>query len=105
MAESVSLPEVLSDVRRRWKIATIVLVGVIVGAYFYGQSLPDEYTSTAIVSFAPKPSGTIGGDTLRVVLPKYVAFTTAGSTLSKAETAAGSNCWIDQVREDLNNKS
>src|SRR5436305_14005098 len=88
MAESVSLPEVLNDVRRRWKIAAIVLVGVTVGAYFYGKSLPDEYTSTAIVSFAPKPSGTIGGDTLRGLLPNYAPLTPTGSTLSKAEVAA-----------------
>ena len=88
MAESVSLSEVLNDVRRRWIIATLVLVGVVVGAYFYGQSLPDQYTSTVIVSFAPKPVGTVGGDTLRVVLPKYVAFTTAGATIDRVEESA-----------------
>lgn len=87
MAEAVNLPEVLADVRRRWKIAALVLVGMVAGAYFYAHSLPNQYRARAVVAFAPKPTSTVGGDTLRVVLPKYVAFATAESTIRRVENA------------------
>src|SRR4051794_10734195 len=80
MAENAAVPGLLRDLRRRWPIATAVAVAVVLGVGIYARSLPDEYRSEVVVSFSPKPQSGSGADTLRVVLPKYVAFVTAPAT-------------------------
>ena len=87
MAESSTLPLLVRDIRRRWKIALAVTVALVAGVVAYAQSLPNEYRSTVTVAFSPKPGSSFGGDTLRVVLPKYVAFVTAPATTRRVAAA------------------
>src|SRR3954470_4438433 len=87
MADTAAVPGLLRDLRRRWKIATAVTVAVVLGVGLYARSLPDEYRSDVVVAFSPKPQSNAGADTLRVVLPKYVAFVTAQATSRRVAAA------------------
>lgn len=83
MADDVTLARLLQDVLRRWKVAGAIALSVFLGAVLYARGLPDQYTGSAVVSFAPRVDATIGGDTLRVVLPKYVAYAAARATANR----------------------
>ena len=73
-----SLSRLVSVVRQRWLLLLVVFVPISAGVAAYAQSLPATYQSIAVLTFTPKPQAQVGGDTLRLVLPKYVVF--AGST-------------------------
>lgn len=86
MADDVSLGVFFQDLLRRWKVATGIAGAVVVGATVYASSLPNTYEGRSVVAFAPRsnPIGeavNVGADTVRVVLPKYVAYVTSPSTL------------------------
>lgn len=89
MADDVTLPVLFKDVLRRWRVAALVTVAFLVGASAYAESLPDEYTASVVVSFAPKPEGNAGADTVRVVLPRYVAYVTARATIDRLAPRLG----------------
>jgi capsular exopolysaccharide synthesis family protein len=89
VADDVTLPVVFRDLLRRWKVATLVTLAVVAGTTAYAASLPDEYTASVVVSFAPKPEATVGADTVRVVLPRYVAYVTSRSTVNRIADAIG----------------
>src|SRR4051812_48586770 len=79
MAE-VTLIGLWRDVRHRWILAVAIAAATVLGGYLYAQSLPNVYRARVVVAFAPKANSSIGGDTLRVILPKYAAFITAPAT-------------------------
>jgi capsular exopolysaccharide synthesis family protein len=86
VADDVSLGVFFQDLLRRWKVATGIAGAVVVGATVYASSLPNTYEGRSVVAFAPRsnPIGeavNVGADTVRVVLPKYVAYVTSPSTL------------------------
>ena len=87
MAEQGGLPELLDALRWRWRLAAAIAVGVFVGATLYVESLPAEYEGEAIVAFAPLPE--ISADTVRVVVPAYVEYVTAGPTIRKIAAELG----------------
>jgi len=89
VADDVTVARLLQDVLRRWKVAVAVAVAVFLGAVVYAQGLPNQYTGSAVVSFAPKVEATVGGDTLRVVLPKYVAYVAARATANRVADSIG----------------
>lgn len=89
MADDVTLPVVFRDLLRRWKVAALVALAVVVGTTAYAGSLPDEYTASTVVAFAPKPTGNAGADTVRVVLPRYVAYVTSRATVNRVAPSVG----------------
>ena len=91
MADTSNLSLLLHDIRRRWRIALAVTIAVVAGVVAYAQSLPNEYQSSVVVSFAPKPGSAFGGDTLRVVLPRYIAYVTAPATTRRVAQNEGVN--------------
>lgn len=72
--------DVLDAVRRRWVVALVVTAALFGGVLWYAERIPNGYDATAVVAFAPQPGAAIGADTIRVVLPKYVAYLTSRAT-------------------------
>lgn len=73
---------------RRLRVAGLVAAGVflvtLVGSVLYAQSLPAQYTGTAVLQFSPKPTkngGVVGGETVASTAAGYVAYMGAPSTL------------------------
>jgi len=89
LAADGSLSVVLRDVRRRWPVAAAVTLATLGGGTLYAESLPSSYASSAIVAFSPKPDTNAAADTVRIVLPKYVAYATARPTLNIVAEASG----------------
>lgn len=85
--EREGLPEVVDAVRRRWRLAVLVAVPMLIGIVGYAESLPSEYDGEAVVAFAPRQD--IGSETLRLVLPKYVAYLTAEATVERVAPLVG----------------
>ncbi len=83
MGEEVSLARLLRHVSRRWKMVLAVAMAVTGGAAAYAHSLPDQYDATVVMAFAPQPTANISGDTVRLVLPKYVAYVTSRPTVNR----------------------
>jgi succinoglycan biosynthesis transport protein ExoP len=65
----------------------VVFLPVVAGAAAYAQSLPTTYESIAVLAFTPRPNTQVGGDTLRLVLPKYIVFAQSVDQLTKASQA------------------
>ena len=84
-----SLSRLVSVVRHRWLLLLLVFVPISAGVAAYAQSLPTTYQSIAVLTFTPKPRAQIGGDTLRLVLPKYVVFAASTGELIKASARFG----------------
>lgn len=89
LADQTSLPILLKDLRRRWFVATAVTAAVFAGGVAYAESLPNQYGSTAVVSFAPKPDTNAGADTVRLVMPKYLAYARARPTVNAVAERIG----------------
>ncbi|MEN3273095.1 MAG: tyrosine-protein kinase, partial [Actinomycetota bacterium] len=89
MPDQTPLPVLLRDLQRRWRLATGITLAVVAGATAYAESLPNSYAASAVVSFSPKPNTNAGADTVRVVLPKYVAYATARPTVNRVARRIG----------------
>jgi succinoglycan biosynthesis transport protein ExoP len=89
VADDVTLLVLFRDLLRRWKAVVLVAVAVVAATTAYATSLPDEYTSSVVMSFAPKPEAAVGADTVRVVLPRYVAYVTSRSTTNRVAASVG----------------
>lgn len=76
------MPDVLDTLRRRWKLITLIALGIFAGATIYAETLPPKYDGQAVVAFAPKKAE-IGSDVVRVVLPKYVSYVTNPTTVDR----------------------
>jgi succinoglycan biosynthesis transport protein ExoP len=88
--EAVTLPGLLRDALRQWKVALAVTAAVVLGVTLYARSLPNEYEGKVVMSFFPRPDATgVGGDTMRLVLPKYVAYVTARATANRVAPRVG----------------
>lgn len=83
VAREVTRPGELGEgLRRRWPLALLVMIPLFLGVIVYAESLPATYESRSVVSLTPRPQIDVGGDTLRIVLPKYVAFLSSRPTTS-----------------------
>lgn len=83
----------VEGLRRRWPLALLVAVPLFAGAVAYAESLPSTYSSTTVVTLTPRPDVDVGGDVLRVVVPKYVAYLDSRAVREAvaAETGAGAS--------------
>jgi capsular exopolysaccharide synthesis family protein len=88
-AEQASLAEVLTALRRRWLVALLAAAALFGGVLAYAEQLPAEYSAEAVVAFAPPANAVVGGDVITIILPKYVAFGTAPSTLRAVARSTG----------------
>jgi polysaccharide biosynthesis transport protein len=89
VAQETGLPELIDALRWRWKLIALIAIAVFAGAYFYVESLPNEYEGEAIVSFSPKPGSDATADSVRILLPRYVEFVTAPSTVQDVAEELG----------------
>ena len=85
------MPELLDALRRRWLVALLVAVPLAAGVVIYAQMLGDRYQAEAVVAFSPRPEVNIGGDTIRIVLPQYVAAVTSAHTVREVADRIGLN--------------
>lgn len=81
MTERQGLPALFDAVRRRWALALLVAVPLASAAGLYAGALPAQYDASTTVAFAPRLGSQVGADVVRVVLPRYVAYLTADSTV------------------------
>ena len=85
-AQQEGLPEFFQVLRWRLPVVILVAIGVFAGATAYVESVPDEYEATAVLAFAPRADvPAASADTVRLVVPKYVAQLEAPGT--RAEVA------------------
>jgi capsular exopolysaccharide synthesis family protein len=94
MSERITAAVLLQDLLRRWKVAVLVAAAVTGGAAIYAESLPNQYEGRTILAFAPRRPADgsavgIGADTVRVVLPKYVAYVTSRATVDRVAGSIG----------------
>lgn len=90
MKQEAQLSDLADALRWRWKLAFLIAIGVFLGAILYVEALPAEYEGRAVVAFAPRsdvPSA--GADTVRLVVPKYVAYVAAPSTVREVADQIG----------------
>lgn len=66
--------------RRRWYVALLVALPLFAGVVWYAEQLPDLYDGEAVIAFSPRPEVNVSADTIRVTVPKYVAYLTSRAT-------------------------
>ena len=88
--EESGLRGLLDTLRWRWKVLVPVVIGVVALATLYVNSLPSTYTTESVVAFAPRPEAeTASADTVRVVVPKYLAYITSPATVAEVAAQIG----------------
>jgi polysaccharide biosynthesis transport protein len=85
-----ALPEFIDSLSHRWKLILWVAVLVAAGATWYVESLPAQYETKATVVFSPRAQvETASSDSVRLLLPKYVAYATAPATVDQLAPSLG----------------
>lgn len=79
----------LEALQRGWRVLLLVAIPLVLGVAAYAEYLPNEYTSTAVVSFAPRTGEGVGADVVRIVLPKYQVFAESDGPVPSAARALG----------------
>jgi succinoglycan biosynthesis transport protein ExoP len=88
--EERGLRELLDTLRWRWKLIVPVALGTFLLATLYVSSLPSTFASESVVAFSPRPEAeTASADTVRVVVPKYLAYVTAPVTVTEVAAELG----------------
>jgi Mrp family chromosome partitioning ATPase len=73
----------------RWRVAVAVWLAVMAGVLAYVGSLPDVYSARAVLTFTPRLGAGLGAPELRAILPAYVVYITAPSTMSGLAGSVG----------------
>jgi succinoglycan biosynthesis transport protein ExoP len=92
VAEEANLPELIDQLRRRWKLAALITLGVFLGAVVYVETMPNDYQGRSVVAFAPKAiqdSAPPSADTVRLIVPAYSAYVTSPSTIDDVAGEVG----------------
>lgn len=79
----------LEALQRGWRVLVLVAIPLMLGVAAYAEGLPNEYTATAVVSFAPRTGEGVGADVLRIVLPKYQVYAESDGPVPRAAQALG----------------
>jgi capsular exopolysaccharide synthesis family protein len=87
--ETATAADLVEGLRRRWPLALLVALPMFAAVVTYAETLPSTYESSAVVALTPRPDIDVGGDVLRVVVPKYVAYLGARPALSAVAERAG----------------
>jgi polysaccharide biosynthesis transport protein len=83
------LPELVDALRRRWLLTILVALPMFLVVVIYAALLPNVYSAEVVVAFTPRPDVAVGGDTIRIVLPKYVASVTSPVTVTEVAREVG----------------
>ncbi len=83
------LPALVRAARGQWLPGLLVALAVLAASAAWVGSLPDRYTSTTVVSFAPRVDRPSGADTLQVLASKYVAYLSSPATLRAVGESTG----------------
>jgi Mrp family chromosome partitioning ATPase len=73
----------------RWRVALAVFLGGLAGVMLYVGSMPDVYSARAVVVFTPRLGAGVGAAELRTLLPSYVVYLTAPSTMERLAPLTG----------------
>ncbi|MEO6206010.1 MAG: hypothetical protein ABIO67_11610, partial [Mycobacteriales bacterium] len=87
--EDQGLAAVAAGLRRNLALLLLVTVPVFLGVAVYAETRPAIYTAETTLSFTPRLGTQVGADVIRLVLPRYVAFLAAPSTLSRVTAVTG----------------
>ncbi len=87
--EDQGLAAVASGLRRNLAVLLLVSVPVFLGVAVYAETRPAVYTAESTLSFTPRLGSSVGADVIRLVLPRYVAYLAAPSTLGRVSTVTG----------------
>jgi Mrp family chromosome partitioning ATPase len=79
----------LAFVWRRWLLFFLVSLPLAIGVAAYVYTLPSQYDAETTVAFAPRKGVQVGGDVVKVVLPRYVALLTAAATTERVAAEVG----------------
>ena len=79
----------IEALQRGWRVLLLVAVPLMLGVGAYAEGLPNQYTSTAVVSFAPRTGEGVGADVVRIVLPKYQVYAESDGPVPRAARALG----------------
>jgi capsular exopolysaccharide synthesis family protein len=107
-AQQEGLPEIFQALRWRLPVVILVALGVVVGATVYIESVPNEYEATSVLAFAPKADvPAADAETVRLVVPKYVAQVEAQDTRAAVaeEIGVGYDAVDDEVSVELEQNS
>lgn len=74
---------------RRFRLIALIAVPVAVAASLATSSLGGNYESSSIVTFSPRPDILVGGDVLRLSIPRYATLATSDGTLDAVRGALG----------------
>ena len=106
MAQQVGgVPELVDALRRRWLLALLVALPMLLGVVIYTQTLSDTYQAEAVVAFSPRPDVAVGGDTIRIVLPKYISSVTSAATIRSVASRTGLDAHTLAERRVLREKA
>ena len=86
MADEATIWVLVEQLRRRWVLIVMITLGMFAGVTLYVERLPSEYTGRAVVAFAPHLQSDVvppSADTVRLVVPKYVAYITSPGTIEE----------------------
>ena len=92
MADEATFSVLVEQLRRRWVLIALVALGMFAGVSLYVERLPSEYSGRVVIAFAPHLQPDVvppSADTVRLVVPKYVAYITAPATIEKVATDVG----------------
>jgi len=85
----VGLGDMLRALRLRWRIATVVFLGIVAGTVAYAYSLPKEYTAKSVVALTPRPNTGASASDVVQLGQKYVAYVTAPTTTRAVAPTVG----------------
>ena len=87
--EDEGLLAVLRGLRRNLLLLLLVALPIVAGVTAFAESRPSSYTAESTLSFTPRLGSSVGADVIRLVLPRYVAYLAAPTTLGRVGNATG----------------
>lgn len=82
-SDDQGLAGVLAALRRNLVVLLLVAVPVLGVVTAYAETRPPVYTAETTLSFTPRLGSSVGADVVRLVLPRYVAYLAAPTTVRR----------------------
>jgi succinoglycan biosynthesis transport protein ExoP len=79
----------LEAIRRGWRLLLVAAIPMTAGVAVYTESLANQYSATAVVSFSPRPNSNVGADVISLVVPKYQVYVTSDAVVADAARSIG----------------
>ena len=83
------LPDLLEVLRWRWLLILAVTAAATIASVVYVESLPSKYDAEAVIAYSPRPNTSAGADSVRILVPKYVAYVEAPATIQRLAPSIG----------------